>query len=200
MTEDSDFSYEDVQKEATGKCIPPSDIPDNDYVEFVINTARRTVKQENSLIRQILYTGLSKDTADPNNLMVSAPTSEGKTWPVIEVLKFFPKEDVLYIGKMSTMALVRQKGILMDSNNEPVKDRIRQLKKQISKSKDEKEKEALEDELDEIMEDVRSVIVLTGKLIVFLEPPQSEVWELIKPILSHDKVEIELSFCQYIPQ
>ena len=58
-------------------------------------------------------------------------------------------------------------------------------------------KRALEDELDEIMEDVRSVIVLTGKLIVFLEPPQSEVWELIKPILSHDKEEIELSFCQY---
>ena len=163
-------------------------------MEFVINTARRTVKQENSLIRQILYTGLSKDTADPNNLMVSAPTSEGKTYPVIEVLKFFPKEDVLYIGKMSTMSLVRQKGILMDSNNQPVKDRIRQLKKQISKSKDDDEKEALEDELEEILEDVRSVIVLTGKLIVFLEPPHSEVWELIKPILSHDKEEIEYPF------
>ena len=96
-------------------------------MEFVINTTRRTVNQENSLIIQILYTSLSKDTADPNNLIVSAPTSEGKTYPVIEVLKFFPKEDVFYIGKMSTMSLVRQKGILIDSNNEPVKDRIRQL-------------------------------------------------------------------------
>ena len=161
----SDFSYED--REVSSSFLHSR----NDYVEFVINTTRRTVRKENSLIRQILYTGLSKDTADPNNLMVSAPTSEGKTYPVIEVLKFFPKEDVFYIGKMSTMSLVRQNGILMDSNNEPMKDRIRQLKKQISKSKDEDEKEALEDELDEIMEDVRSVIVLTGKLIVFLELP-----------------------------
>ena len=90
----------------------PYDIPDNDYVEFVINTTRRTVKKENSPIRQILYTGLSKDTADRNNLMVSAPTSEGKTCPVIEMLQFFPEEDVLYIGKMSTMSLVDKKVFL----------------------------------------------------------------------------------------
>ena len=193
----SDFSLKDIERgaaEQNADLLPHSDIPNNDYVEFVINTTRRTVNQENSPIIQILYTSLSKDTADPNNLIVSAPTSEGKTYPVIEVLKFFPKEDVFYIGKMSTMSLVRQKGILIDSNNEPVKDRNRQLNRDISKSKDDNEKEALEDELEEILDDVRSVITLTGKLIVFLEPPQSEVWELIKPILSHDKEEIEYPF------
>ena len=99
--------------------LPPSDIPDNDCVEFVINTTRRTVKKENSLIRQILYAGLSRIL--PNQTTDgSAPTSEGKTYPVIESVKLFPKEDVLYIGKMSTMSLVRQNGILMDSNNEPM--------------------------------------------------------------------------------
>jgi len=196
----SDFGFKEIEREAAKQNadLPPSDIPDNDYAEFVIKTAMRTVKQENSLIRQIFYTAMSKDTSDPNNLMVSAPTSEGKTWPVTETLKFFPKEDVLYIGKMSTMSLVRQKGILMDSNNNPVKDRIRDLKKQISKLEDDEEDdeeiEALEDELEEILEDVRSVIVLTGKLVVFLEPPQYDVWELIKPILSHDKEEIEYPF------
>ena len=62
---------------------------------------------------------------DPGNLGIVAPTSEGKTYPVIEVLKFFPAEDVHYIGRMSTMTLVRQKGVLVDSNNKPVKVRIK---------------------------------------------------------------------------
>ena len=64
---------------------------------------------------------MSKDTADPGNLGIVAPTSEGKTYTVIEVLKYFPAEDVHFIGRMSTMTLVRQKGILIDSNNQTSK-------------------------------------------------------------------------------
>lgn len=170
------------------------EIPGQDYAEFIIDTTRRTVKQENSLVRQIFYTAMSKDTPDPNNLGIHASTSEGKTWPVIETLKFFPKEDVMYIGKMSTMTLVRQKGILLDSNNNPVKDKIRQIRREIHNAKDEKKKEKLEDELEQVLDDARSVIVLKGKVIVFLEPPQPDLWDLIKPILSHDKEEIEFPF------
>ena len=42
--------------------------------------------------------------------------------------------------------------------------------------------------------DIRSLIDLTGKIIVFLEPPHPELWDLIKPILSHDTPEIEFPF------
>ena len=128
MREKPDFDFEKVKREAEAEAIPEPDLQDKDFAEFVINTARRTVKQENSLVRQIFYTAISKDTADPGNLGIVAPTSEGKTYPVIEVLKFFPTEDVHYIGRMSTMTLVRQKGILIDSNNKPVKDRLGNLK------------------------------------------------------------------------
>jgi hypothetical protein len=38
------------------------------------------------------------------------------------------------------------------------------------------------------------LIDLRGKILVFLEPPQHELWELLKPILSHDKKEIEFPF------
>ena len=61
-------------------------IPDNDYAEFVIRTAKKTVKQEDALVRQIFYTALSKDSADPINLAIFAPTSEGnirKCWIVM---------------------------------------------------------------------------------------------------------------------
>jgi hypothetical protein len=126
MRDEPDFDFEEVKMEA--EAMPEPELPDKDYAEFVINTARRIVKQENSLVRQILYSAMSKDTGDPSNLGIVAPTSEGKTYPVIEVLKFFPSNDVHYIGRMSTMPLVRQKGILVDSNNQPVKDKIKELK------------------------------------------------------------------------
>jgi hypothetical protein len=35
---------------------------------------------------------------------------------------------------------------------------------------------------------------LRGKILVFLEPPQHELWNLLKPILSHDSEEIEFPY------
>jgi hypothetical protein len=53
-----------------------------------------------------------------------APTSEGKTYTVEESMKTFPKQDVLTIGSMSTKALIRKKGILVDSNNQPIEAKL----------------------------------------------------------------------------
>jgi hypothetical protein len=52
-----------------------SKIPGRDYAEFVISTAKRTVKQEDPLVRQIFYTAIGKDSADQINLAVLAPAS-----------------------------------------------------------------------------------------------------------------------------
>jgi hypothetical protein len=74
-------------------------------------------------------------------LGILAPTSEGKTYPVIESLQYFPKSKIWYIGKMSPMVLVSQKGILVDSNNEPIEEKISHLKGIINnKNSDEKVK------------------------------------------------------------
>lgn len=96
-----------------------SKIPDRDYAESAIRTIKRTVKQEDSLVRQIFYTGISKDSGDPINLAVLAPTSEGKTCAVLESLQYFPKQDIWKIGSMTPKVIIRQNGILVDANNEP---------------------------------------------------------------------------------
>jgi hypothetical protein len=178
-----------------------SKIPDKDYAECVIKTLKKTVKQEDSLVRQICYTGLSAYTNDPINLGIIAPTSEGKTYPVIESIKLFPKEDVWLIGKMSTKMLVRQKGTLVDENNEPLKPKIKELKKEIENVKKNKDKdkdydrqEELNERLVSLFENARTLIDLRGKILVFLEPPEHELWNLLKPILSHDSEEIEFPF------
>ena len=83
-----------------------SKINNNDFFEYVIRTVKKTVKCEDALIRQILYTGLSSYIQDdPINLGIIAPTSEGKTYPVEECMKFFPKEDVYKVGSMSAKVL-----------------------------------------------------------------------------------------------
>lgn len=147
-----------------------SKISDKDFAEFVIKTIKRTVRQEDSLVRQIFYTGLSKDSANPLNLAVLAPTSEGKTYPVLESLQYFPKEEIWKIGSMSPKVIIRQSGILVDNNNQPLADRIKELKRKIKEVDDKSdEKEDLEQQLSQLYNEAKVLIDLRGKLWVFLE-------------------------------
>ena len=75
--------------------VPPShsiisDTYKNDYFEYLMDCIKRTVKEEDALSRQIMYTMLSANGNDPINLGVLAPTSTGKTYPIIEAAKFTP--------------------------------------------------------------------------------------------------------------
>ncbi|MGI9010636.1 MAG: hypothetical protein ACR2F1_05565 [Nitrososphaeraceae archaeon] len=191
-------------------------IHNEDIFEYVIKKVKNTVKCEDVLIRQILYTGFSAYIEnDPLNLGILAPTSEGKTYPIIESLQYFPDDDVIYIGQMSTMTLVRQRGVKVDKNNQPIdnkiqelKEKIRELTKKKIQTKDEEEKAEVNEEIEKYNEEIekyneeiqklnkesKTLIDLSGKILVFLEPPKHELFNLLKPILSHDKKEIEFPF------
>ena len=176
-----------------------SKINNNDFFEYVIRTVKKTVKCEDALIRQILYTGLSSYIQDdPINLGIIAPTSEGKTYPVEECMKFFPKEDVYKVGSMSAKVLVRQKGILIDKDGNPIDQKIKDLTKRRNLLEDKKENKEekfnILEEIQDLFEDAKTLIDLRGKILVFLEPLQKEVWDILKPILSHDSPEIEFPF------
>ena len=130
------------------------------FADFVIKTIKKTVKREDSLIRQLFYTGLSTYSNRPINIGIKAPTSEGKTYVVKEVImKFFPKKDVWVIGSMSPKVIIRQNGKLVDSNtNELLESKIRELKKQISSTKDAETKENLQEQLEQLLDNSKIVI------------------------------------------
>src|SRR5215204_6844718 len=111
--------------------INDSKIADSDYSEYIISCIKKTVKQEDALVRQIVYTMLSAYSNNPINLGIIAPTSEGKSYPVIQAAEFVRKEDVWKIGAMSTKVLVRQKGLLVDKYNEPIAEKMHKLKASI---------------------------------------------------------------------
>jgi hypothetical protein len=172
---------------------------DGDFINYIIKQIKKTVKCEDVLIRQILYTGLSSYIGDdPINLGIIAPTSEGKTYPVEETMKLFPKEDMYKVGSMSAKVLVRQKGTLIDKNGQPIDQKIKDLVKKknlLGDSKEDKEQKLnIISEIEELYEGAKTLIELTGKILVFLEPPHKEVWAILKPILSHDSPEIEYPF------
>ena len=172
---------------------------DGDFINYIIKQIKKTVKCEDVLIRQILYTGLSSYVGDdPINLGIIAPTSEGKTYPVEETMELFPKKDMYKVGSMSAKVLVRERGTLIDKNGEPIDQKIKDLVKKknlLSDSKEDKEQKLnVLSEIEELYEGAKTLIDLTGKILVFLEPPHKEVWAILKPILSHDSPEIEYPF------
>ena len=176
-----------------------ANLVNNDPVEYVVSIIKRTVKGEDISIRIVLYAGLSCYTFNPISAVVRAPTSEGKTYMVSVVISFFPKEDVWLIGSMSPKALIRLYGILVDKNFQPIADEVRRLRKEIKvceiDSRKDKSKieqaEALKDELEKLLRESKYLIDLHGKILVFLEPPHQDIWNILKPILSHDQWEME---------
>jgi hypothetical protein len=232
--------YEDKEAEATFRVIGEngididlleSQVPNRDYAEYVIQAAKKDVKCEDYLVRQITYVGLSKDSTNPLNLLILAPTSEGKTHAVTKTLAYWPDHEIMYIASMSPKTLIRMHGETVDENNDLISSRERNLKRKIANMKAElreydrdrlriKKKqrglkdvdrigrsvieleqdtpdeaaqrlEELENELEELYKKSKTVINLQGKLLVFLEPPHPETWNIIKPILSHDKYYME---------
>ena len=112
-----------------------AEVPNKDYAEYVIQAAKKDVKCEDYLVRQIVYIALSKDSTNPLNLLILAPTSEGKTHAVTKTLAYWPDLEVMYIGSMSPKVLIRMHGETVDENNEPIGHRERDLKWRIAEVK-----------------------------------------------------------------
>jgi hypothetical protein len=189
---DNKNSQEDNTQQETLEAELVQKIPDRDYAEYLIETIKCTVKQEDALVRQIVDTIISKETQDPINLAVMAPTSEGKTYAVTQALQYFSQRDIWKIGSMSPKTIIRQNGILVNSDNQPIAYQVKDLKKKIRESeKDSDEKYNFEEQLKRLYADAKVLINLQGKVLVFLEPPENGTWDILKPILSHDSFEIE---------
>jgi hypothetical protein len=191
-----------------------ANIPNHDYIRYIIHTIQKTVKRDSSLVKLITYTGLSAYTDDPLNLAILAPTSEGKTHPVEEtIITTFPNRDVWKVGTSTPKVIIRQKSILVDEDNQPIQDKVNELKKRIKICKDKirnskkaeeissnsNELDTLESQLENLIENAKYRIDLRNKIYVFLEPPRQEMWDILKPILSHDSLEIEHPYVYEVP-
>ena len=209
LSEDDGWSIirKQIDEERRATNIDPSNdldplIPDRDYAEYYINIVKKTVRKEDGFVRQVFYVVLSKDSDDPLNLAVLATTGEGKTYGILQTLQYFPDDDIWYIGSMSPKVIVRQRGILVDSEYNPLKPKLLELKKEIRRCQqngDLDKEEQHKAELDEFKQDAKVLIDLKGQCLVFLEPPHTETWNILKATLSHDRYEIEHPYVYEVP-
>jgi len=100
-------------------------------------------------------------------------------------LGLFPKDDVWFLGGLSPTALVHEKGILVDKNGNII---LPSDKPDRNASKEEKEAWR------ERLRDSRYIVDLQGKILVFLEAPHIQTYNMLRPILSHDTWEISYKF------
>ncbi|MDQ3947995.1 MAG: hypothetical protein M3275_00360 [Thermoproteota archaeon] len=174
----------------------------NDYFEYLVDCVKKTVKEESSLVRKINYVVLSGYGNDPINLGVLAPTSTGKSHPITESIKFTPQgKEVRKIGSMTPKVLIRERGVLIDKEGNPIGKDVRRLKRAIAEAKTKKKFNAVEeyqDELEALLDGSAYLLDMTNVTLIFLEPPRPELWDLIKPILSHDSYEMEHPFVDKI--
>lgn len=168
----------------------------DDYFEYLINYSSKTVKQENTLLRQIYTTFLSSFASQlANNLSVRAPSSEGKSYPLMKTIEACgaPSNEIIVVNHITPTALIYQTGgALVDKDGKEIKDQVKQLKKEIGYARNKKDWDTLEekkDALEKLLTDSAYRLDLNGKCFVLLEPPKEGLWDLLKAILSHDKYE-----------
>jgi hypothetical protein len=155
-------------------------------IETYLNTK---IKCDPDIVKQLPRIYLSAYTDNPINAFLIAPSSEGKTYATVTVAEIFPKEDVIIIGRMSPTALIHANGELQDKDGFSIQDSLDLFDKKIVEVKS-NERAEFERQKEDLLREARMCVDLKDKILIFIDNPKSEIYEMLKPIMSHDKKEI----------
>src|SRR5919198_4147990 len=104
-------------------------------VQFCFDTILKEARQEERLVKQLVYTMLSAYTNNPINLAVNSPSGEGKDYVITKVGDNFPKQDTMFLAGMTDKALFHRQGNLVVKNElgqyESIEDKIADIDSQI---------------------------------------------------------------------
>ncbi len=157
-----------------------------DLIEKYLNSR---IKCDPQIVKKLCQVYLSAYTSNPINAFILAPSSEGKSYATVETSKLFPSEDIILIGRMSPTALIHQTGFYIDRDGYDIQDSIDLLDGKIADVKSTEKKE-FERQKKELLDDARICVDLKNKIVIFLDNPNPMTYEMLKPIMSHDSLEI----------
>lgn len=172
-------------------------------IDYFLKDIGERVKKDDPVKISVFTTGLSTYLESPINLFLRGESGVGKSYNVTETLKYFPQEDIWYLGGMSQKSLVHGHGTVLNKDGKPLDWDARPLKPKrgdfAKADKDgydeaykqyEKQSKAFSKEI----AGSYTLIDLSRKILVFLEVPEYNTFQMLRPILSHDKMEIEYRF------
>jgi len=172
------------------------------FIDNILNVAKASIKRDECAVACIVYTYLSRWTNEPLNLFLKGESSIGKSYVTKNTIKILGEDkDVWYLGGLSPTAIAHDYGVLKDESgceinvlDAPSRRKVKLENPNASKEQLEQiyrqEYEAWIDKLKNSYYEVD----LTGKLLVFLEPPNLETFQRLRPILSHDAERISFRF------
>ena len=122
-----------------------------DLISYVLNDLEKRVKKDKATKLSVFFTGLSAYLPQPINLFLKGESGVGKTYNVVETLKYFPQEDIWFLGGLSPKALIHDYGTLLNKHGEPldltekpVKPKKNHYKDDMGEFKEAEYREALE--------------------------------------------------------
>lgn len=151
-------------------------------LEEILNVLNMIIKYDYKVKLSVLLTAVSAYTPQPINLLLKGSSGSGKTHNATRVLKIFPKRDVWRIGRLSPTALIHLRGELVTEDGFKVKDLPRP-----DRTKQPEEWRKYRD----LVANAHREIDLRGKILLFLDAPHPDTFQMLYPILSHDETEIE---------
>lgn len=89
-------------------------------IVYVLNDLGKRIKKDRSTKLSVLFTGLSGYLSQPINLFLKGESGVGKSYNVVETLKYFPQEDIWLLGGLSPKALIHDHGVLLNEYGEPI--------------------------------------------------------------------------------
>jgi len=151
---------------------------------------------DDHVTRANFHTALSMYNIPVNNA-VKGESGAGKTYGTLEVIDYFPEEDVHVVGSQSPKVVSHDYGEFMTGQDEPLNREDAPVK---PKSRDYDRPEEYEEarqaykmaklDWDKKIQNSYYLIKLTGKTFVFLDTISYETFEMFKCTLSHDKPRI----------
>jgi len=162
----------------------------NDILKEIVNIISKTVKNDLSLIYNILFNGLSAFTPNPYHLMIMERTSEGKTYPALQIANYFPKENVMILGSATPQSFKYAQGILVDEDYNPIEEKLQEIENEIQDLKQKQRKmevKQLEKIRRNLLSKSKTLVDLRNKWIIFKEPPSTKLLEMLYSTLSSDE-------------
>jgi len=163
--------------------------------QTLVKIRRSTVKKDDFMIKQSLLHMGSAYLTEPANLGVQAPSSEGKTFPIVETSRFFPSEDVWYLAGLSPTALAHDYGVLVDlETREPLAPKLMEIEDELDslspRKREHRQKiRELRRQRAELLAKSAYLVDLENKILLFLDKPNPETLQYLYPVLSHDTFE-----------
>lgn len=163
----------------------------NSLLDELLVDLSKTVVSDKLIKMLVLLVGISAFGPNPQNLFLLGGSSSGKSYNAVAATRYFPKGSVWKIGKLSPSALYNSKGQLEDENNRPIGIRDGEDGKRQYYYEDLPGETIPKDEIRSILAKSHKRIDLSGMILLFLEAPRKDTFNMLKPLLSHDSPETE---------